>query len=344
MENKKYVFISYSSKDQDNAVALKSFINGKGINTWMAPFDIPPGSKYAEIINKAIKECSCCVMILSNNAQQSVWVAKEIERILNYHKPLIPLSIEDVKLNDEFEFYLSTSQILRARQLDPESEELSKLILTIQRIFSEKSDETVISKESVHPPKAESKTVIMGEYYYGYDKSTKPIEWTVLEEDDEKQLLLSKYVIDNTPYHARGQVLSWKDCSLRNWLNTTFIEKAFSESEKALFLETERAKTKNIFYDTEDKSKCSDKVFLLSVEEVKRYLGTKDRIGCHPTPYAEEKGVFTSGYCLWWIRTPGDSFGMQAYVHAAGGITYDGCYQQRNQVGLRPAVWVKKEK
>ena len=320
MKNEKYIFISYSSKDQDNALALRSFINRQGINTWMAPFDIPPGSKYAEIINKAIKDCSCCVMILSENAQQSVWVAKEVERLLSY------------------QFYLSTSQILNVRKLDEDSEELSKLISTIRTIFKDKADKIPADKQTIHSEKQENKPVTMGNYYYGEDKSKKPIEWIVLEDDGVRQLLLSKYVIDNTPYHSNGKILSWKDCSLRKWLNTIFIEKAFTEAEQNTLLETERAKTQNIFYDTEDDPGCSDKVFLLSVEEVKHYLGSKERIGCHPTPYAEEKGVFTQHFCLWWIRTPGDSFGMQAYIHAGGGITYDGCYQQRGQVGLRPAV------
>ena len=97
-----------------------------------------------------------------------------------------------------------------------------------------------------------------------------------------------------------------------------------------------------VIHDTEDDPECSDKLFLFSAEEVKQYLSVPNRIGCMPTPYAKEKGVFTSVCCLWWLRTPGDEMGMQTYVNAGAAITYDGCYQQRKEVGLRPAVWVKK--
>ena len=31
---------------------------------------------------------------------------------------------------------------------------------------------------------------------------------------------------------------------------------------------------------------------------------------------------------------------MQAYINVVGKTSYEGCYQQRREVGLRPAIWV----
>ena len=330
MKNEKYAMIFFCSRDQKHAEALKELLSNQGIGTLMAPYDIPAENEYAGFIDNAVRECACCIVILTDEAQQSQWMADAVSRILTYQKPLIPLSAEVIRQNYVYTFSEEKAQIGCTGSLDSDSEELNRLISAISKYLSEEDAEQ------------ETEIVVMGEYFYGIDGSTKPLKWIVLEDDGDRQLLLSAYVIDNTLYHKRGQVLSWKDCTLRKWLNTVFIEKAFSVSEASRFLETERTKTRNIFYDTEDSPHCSDKVFLLSVEEVKKYLGTREKTGCRPTPYAREKGVFTSEYCLWWIRTPGDCFGMQAYVNAAGEITYEGCYQQRFAVGLRPAVWVKK--
>ena len=122
--NNKYVFISYSTKNQQEANAIRYYLEKNGINTWMAPYDIPPGNTYAKVINQAIQQCSCCVLVLSNESQQSMWVPREIERAINYHKILIPISIETVILNDEFELYISTNQIVNVGKINDNSTEL----------------------------------------------------------------------------------------------------------------------------------------------------------------------------------------------------------------------------
>ena len=50
-----YIFISYSSKNQEQALAVKTFLNKHKIETWIAPGDIPAGSQYAQVINQALK-------------------------------------------------------------------------------------------------------------------------------------------------------------------------------------------------------------------------------------------------------------------------------------------------
>ena len=301
MKYSEYVWLSFSTADQQKAEALHGYLNAHDIDTRMVSFDALAEDMNERDADRLARGCGCCVLILTDSPQQSAGMAETIRRARQYRKPLIPLSAAELRVSGP--------------------EEIRGLL----------------------PAGCTEDIVVMGEYYYWEDGSTKPIEWIVAAEDDEKQLLVSRYVIDVVNYHTDGQILSWRDCTLRTWLNTEFITRAFSPSEAERFLTSRRTKTKNIFYGMEDDPDCTDKVFLLSVEEAKQYLRTTDRIGSRPTPYAEEKGVFTQEYGLWWIRTPGEKFGQQAYVHAAGGITYDGCYQQRGQVGIRPAVWVRKQ-
>lgn len=126
-----YAFISYSTKNQAAADALREFLNCKGVATWQAPGDIPVGSKYAQVINRAVRECSCFVLILTEDAQNSVWVSKEVERAINYRRPIVPVQLEDVTLNDEFELYISSDQLIAIQKIDEDSEEVQRLLAGI---------------------------------------------------------------------------------------------------------------------------------------------------------------------------------------------------------------------
>ena len=126
-----YAFISYSTKNQSSADAMRDLLNKKGIRTWMAPGDIPAGSKYAQVINRAVKECACLVLMLSDDAQNSVWVAKEVERAVNYRRPIIPVKIEDVVLNDEFELYISTDHVVAVRTIDESDKEMGNILKSV---------------------------------------------------------------------------------------------------------------------------------------------------------------------------------------------------------------------
>ena len=147
-----YAFISYSTKNQSDADALKQLLEKQGIRTWMAPGDIPAGSKYAQVINQAIKECSCFLLLLTDAAQNSVWVSKEVERAVHYGKTILPLKMEELVLNDEFEFYISTDQIVAVQRIDEKAESLQK-VLTVVRALTGKTDE-LAQAEPVRPPKA----------------------------------------------------------------------------------------------------------------------------------------------------------------------------------------------
>ncbi len=123
-----YAFISYSTKNQSSADAIRNLLHKNNIATWMAPNDIPAGSKYAAVISGAIKNCSCFLLLLTHDSQNSKWVPKEVERAVNYGKTIVPVQLEEVVLNDEFEMYLSTDQILPIKKINETSSEIQDLI------------------------------------------------------------------------------------------------------------------------------------------------------------------------------------------------------------------------
>ncbi|WP_128853323.1 toll/interleukin-1 receptor domain-containing protein [Bacillus sp. CDB3] len=100
------VFISYSTKDASIADMLCSKLTGAEIEYWFAPKDIPVGGVYSKHIVQGIQECSCVLLILSENARQSGHVENEVEAAVNYKKRIIPFRVDNSELGDFFEYHL----------------------------------------------------------------------------------------------------------------------------------------------------------------------------------------------------------------------------------------------
>lgn len=123
-----YVFISYSSQNKKQADAVRGLLLAKGLDCWMAPYSIPPGEKYAGAITRGIRDCSCLLLLLTDAAQQSEAVDKEVERAIHYRKPLLALQLEQLQLTDSFEYYLSNSQIVFPSVLDESDSEFGEVL------------------------------------------------------------------------------------------------------------------------------------------------------------------------------------------------------------------------
>lgn len=127
-----YAFISYSTKNKTSADAFKALFDRNHIPSWMAPYDIPIGKNYAEVIIQVLKDCSCLILLLSNDAMNSTYVPREVERAIGYHKPIFPAQLEHVVLNEEFEFYISRNQIVAVNKIDESSPEIQQLLTNVR--------------------------------------------------------------------------------------------------------------------------------------------------------------------------------------------------------------------
>ena len=48
----------------------------------------------------------------------------------------------------------------------------------------------------------------------------------------EKPFLLSDVILDKQAYNENDEYITWKESSLRAWLNDKFMNRAFSDEEK----------------------------------------------------------------------------------------------------------------
>ncbi len=167
-----YAFISYSTKNQASADAMRQLFNKHSIDTWMAPYDIPAGSKYAAVITKAIRDCSCFVLLLSNDSQASEAVDSEVElATLTFKKSIITIELEKVILNDAFTFYIHNKQIIAVHKIDEASFEINQ-VLNAVRAYT-KSQEPFKTKTVLQgsPVECGAAALAMIFAYHGFDIS-----------------------------------------------------------------------------------------------------------------------------------------------------------------------------
>jgi len=140
--------------------------------------------------------------------------------------------------------------------------------------------------------------------------------------------------------------ITWKDCSLRNWLNQVFYTEAFSENEQEQIIESTVSNPDSTIFDTEGGGDTEDKVFLLSSSEAEKYLDSKKERMAAATESVKngEPEVFVSEFTdmsFWWLRSPGSEQSLVQTVGAEGAIAESGFLVNRTDIAVRPAIWVR---
>lgn len=223
--------------------------------------------------------------------------------------------------------------------------------------------------------------VTFGTYEQDGDESNglEPIEWEVLDINDNGMLLVSKYVLDAQPYNIEFTEVTWETCTLRNWLNNDFLNAAFNSSEQSRINTTYVVNADNSLFGTEAGNDTYDKIFCLSMDEILRYYqfntyddksqdGYCQRLITEPTQYATNRGVYTwtmsqedyngryagVGYSTdavgkvgtgcWWLRSPSfDSLYASSVVFCGQAAASHGDKVDTGSCGVRPALYVQPQ-
>lgn len=186
------------------------------------------------------------------------------------------------------------------------------------------------------------------------------IEWIVLAVEKGKTLLLTKKGIDVLPFEKDDDAssiagLCWEKSSLRDWLNTDFYSSAFGDDEKQRILATS-VQTSDAYGTT----KTTDSVFLLSKDEVKKYLPNEGDRVCYPTAYAKKKvtmkgALGSNSQVAWWLRDMSSAYKSGGYSFMSTTyneilvIGHNGAFVTENIANIpwvdtafavRPEIWV----
>lgn len=200
-----------------------------------------------------------------------------------------------------------------------------------------------------------------------YANGKEPIEWVVLDVMEDEMIMIALYGLDVIAYHRVETHATWDSCDLRQWLNNTFVNQAFTQSELGALRNQAVTAERNHWHNSYDPGQTVyDPVFLLSVHEFETYIlgfdpvalglsknQTRNRMDalpygslnrCQPTAYADQQGTkVKSDFCRWWLRSPGDGRNNAANVFSSGHYIDDNFKVTATNVCVRPAIRVNIE-
>ncbi len=204
-----------------------------------------------------------------------------------------------------------------------------------------------------------------------FNISSEPIEWIVLDKQDKKALLMTKYIIDCKAFDyvdienidsisasekSKYKDITWESSSLRKWLNTDFYNECFTKNEQSKIVET-----------LLDDTKTNDKAFCLSEQEYKKYFDNNNYYdnlrqieglnayyngatirNKKAISYDTLKAIPAVDTYEYWLRDKdlnikeyGIEFGESKIVNYFGDVQSD--INCDIYCGVRPAMWVSLE-
>lgn len=159
-------------------------------------------------------------------------------------------------------------------------------------------------------------------------------DWLVLDRVDNRIFVLSKTCICEKKWNdtETEELVGWDNSTIRNWLNGEYINRTFTDTEIERILFTEVSNKKYYFdkfgYIKSDDDPVSDRIILLSKEELDKYLPDKnERI-------ADEKA--------WWLFTNGSKYRskiIDIYYVRQNGTLFE-TIQNAGGIYVRPAMWI----
>ena len=169
------------------------------------------------------------------------------------------------------------------------------------------------------------------------------IEWLVLEKEDDRILVISRYALFAMACHDVNKKITWENCTLRAYLNGVFPDEAFSAEEQARILTVTVPPAESPKTHTAYGNETEDRVFLLSITDLDNYFPTDAERECRPTAYALAHGAKakeTNGNCWWWLRLPGAGSNLAPRVNCYGSLRAYGPPVTSDYSCVRPVMWI----
>ncbi|MDE6129285.1 MAG: YfhO family protein, partial [Lachnospiraceae bacterium] len=202
-----------------------------------------------------------------------------------------------------------------------------------------------------------------------------PVEWLVLDVQDGKALVVSRYALACLPYSGGEAAVTWEDSYLREWLNGAFYETVFTEEEKNTILATQLDNGRNSTAYMDAGGDTLDKVFVLDCSDIQNYFGvnayveenkfysenaiceatasaaagmdsyslSQDKYDDFYVNYGYSQQTVGSRGCGYWLRGPGLYTTGNALLVGGNGSVFDiGCFVTEANF-VRPAMWITYE-
>lgn len=154
----------------------------------------------------------------------------------------------------------------------------------------------------------------------------KELVWTIYKIEGVRYMLIADDVVEYTCFNERRIGSDWNSCTLRKWLNVTFMNEAFSFQEKIKIQIQRLFNNFDSRWDNQNGPDTKDKLYVLSENELLELM---------PTPEDRKIGKW------WWLRGHGDSDLSQKAIYEDGSIYNNGIDESYTNLGVRPVMWIK---
>ena len=109
-----HVFVSFASEDIELARRAVQNLERAGFRCWLSERDIEPAASYPASITDALARSGALLLILTESANASPHVLREIELAFNARIPILPIRLSRVLPSSDLTYFLSTTQWLDA--------------------------------------------------------------------------------------------------------------------------------------------------------------------------------------------------------------------------------------
>lgn len=192
----------------------------------------------------------------------------------------------------------------------------------VEETSTNTSEETAADKsETQEKPVIGSDISTVGDKVTFGEYDGKGMTWWVCEVQDGKSLIVSTDKVADMPFNdtVQAEAIDWKLSTLRTFLNDTFLNDAFNDTDRQCILETE--------YECDDSS-VQDLVFILNEDQYRKYSNLDN--------------VRFNNNC-WLIDSVISTLNRleESDIDRSGELDYG--LRNNEDCGVRPAMWVDTE-
>nr|WP_320000331.1 toll/interleukin-1 receptor domain-containing protein [uncultured Draconibacterium sp.] len=135
------IFISHSSKNFEIAAKICEKLEDNDIKVWIAPRDLRPGKSYPSEIVDGISNTLIVLLLFTEESYNSDPVRREIERAIDKKKAIINFRLQDLPLDGEWQYLISTVHWLNATDITLD-QAIKNLVKSIKDLLNEAVNDT----------------------------------------------------------------------------------------------------------------------------------------------------------------------------------------------------------
>jgi hypothetical protein len=127
---RRLIFLSYSRRDADAALALAAELDEFGQELWLDK-ELSGGQIWWDTILEQIRNCDCFVLAQSRASLESKACMSELEYAYSLGKPLLPVMVGDTPPDGLLKRYLAEAQRVDARDSSKVTHDLARALLSL---------------------------------------------------------------------------------------------------------------------------------------------------------------------------------------------------------------------